>query len=145
MIGALTTANADFYYKCGLFFDDSGVTAVVLGSTDPNMADGNYWTWMRVVESVNQNITSLVDYKISAIPAFATGDAAKTTQYSDINSVIVKKVMDTGSTDPIDDQYVIEFHMGTFSSMSYIIPAATLNEAVDLLNKTPLASKVKDQ
>lgn len=142
LIGAMTTANAEFGYKCGLFFTDTGVTAVQLGSNDPNMVDENYATWARVVESVNANKTSLVDYSIKAIPDFTVAQSVNTTSYDDIKSVNIKKAIDTGD-DPSYDQYEIDFSTGIFAYTGYRIPAATLEEAIQLLNKTPLAGKIK--
>lgn len=142
LIGAMTTANAEYGYKCGLFFTDTGITAVQLGSSDENMVDENYATWARVVESVNANKTSLIDYSIKAVPDFATAQAIKTTSYDDIKSVNIKKATDTGN-DASYDQYEIDFSTGLLSAIGYRIPAATLDEAVKLLNKTPLASKIK--
>jgi hypothetical protein len=141
LIGAMTTADGAAYFKCGLFFSDTDLTPVPLGNTDLNLADENYLTWERVVESVNTNKTSLVDYKIKAVPELDTNEPTKAIQYADIKSVKISKAADTGS-DPRYDQYVIDFSTGIFSYTPYVIPAATLNEAVTLIKKTSLASKL---
>jgi hypothetical protein len=148
IIGAMTTANADYGYKCGLFFMDDRLVAVQMGSSDENRIDDNYETWARVVESVNANKTSLVDYRITALPDWATANTIKTTSYEDITSVTITKATDTGN-DPSYDQYEINFIkiikdiIKIPIATGYRIPAATLDEAVELLNKTPLASKLK--
>jgi hypothetical protein len=129
------------YCKCGLFFSETDVTAVLLGSIDPNLADENYLTWERVVESVNKNKTSLVDYKIKAVPNSASDTPNKTVSYADIKSVKISKAKDTGN-DPIDDQYLIDLFTGIFSDSPYFIPASALDEAVALIKKTTLASKL---
>jgi hypothetical protein len=138
----MTAANGEFYNKCGLFFTDTDVTVVQLGDVDEDMADGNYGTWARVVESVNTNRISLVDYSIKDIPDFTTAQPIKTIAYDDIKSVDIHKATDTGN-DSNYDQYEIVFSMGIMNAISYLIPAATLDEAMQLLNKTPLSSKIK--
>ncbi len=140
----MTTANGELFCKCGLFFTDTSVTAVQLGSVDEYAADDNYETWERVVESVNTKKTSMVDYSIKDIPFqnAAMGQSIKTTSYEDIKSVTIRKAIDTGK-DPNYDQYDIIFSTGLLAAVVYVIPAASLDEAVGLLNKTPLASKIK--
>jgi hypothetical protein len=143
LIGALTTADFEFCYKCGLFFTDTDVTAVQLGNSDPEMFNENYTTWLKIVETVNTNKISLVDYKIKAVPDAITEDGPnKITTYDDIKSVKISKLKDTGSQDQSDDQYTIDISTGILNNTGYLIPAASLDEAVQLIKKTSLASKL---
>jgi hypothetical protein len=141
LIGALTTAQGVYYYKCGLFFDDAVVTAVQLGSSDEMMADQNYGTWEKVVRMANTSKMSMVDYSVKAIPKFDIAGSIKTTPYENIKKVTIQKALDTGNN-PIDDQFKISFSTGLFSAEAYVIPAASVDEATQLLMKTPLSSKI---
>ncbi len=141
IIGAMTTAEFDYCYKCGLFFTDKSLIAVRLGNKDEGITEENYATWLRVVQGTNASKTPLVYYDIKSLPASPLSET-QTLLYGEIKGVSIS-AFKTGTKDPLDSQYVINFSTGIMAYYSYLIPAATLNEALNLLSKTPLADKVK--
>ena len=89
LIGAMTTAEGVYFYKCGLFFADTYIMPVQLGSSEENMGYENYATWETVVEMVNRSNTSIVDYRIKDIPASA--QAKDPLPYESVKSVNIRK------------------------------------------------------
>lgn len=156
IIGTIKTAAGISMEPYVVFLTESGIAIYRAGPSRQGAPDtvGLFDRWQKTVIDINNNHKPIVDYstkqlnnealKSYKIDFLPNKTAALSIPYDKIRAVNFESAS-REDTEETKEMLEITFDTGSFSKETILIPSSAVNEVIELIKKTPLASNLKQQ